>query len=140
MTPLVALYIASGVPFNTLILRGFFESLPSELEEAAAVDGASPFRTFWQIMLPLSWPGLVSTFLINFMSLWNEFFIALIFLRKENATLPLGLFYMAQKAEYSAQWTDLFAGILIASVPVLVVFALLHDQITKGVTAGAVKG
>lgn len=140
MTPLLLLYIASGVPFNTLVLRGFFVSLPSELEEAAAVDGASPFRTFWQIMLPLSWPGLVSTFLINFMSLWNEFFIALIFLKKESATLPLGLFYMAQRAEYTAQWTDLFAGILIATVPVLIVFALLQDQITRGITAGALKG
>jgi ABC-type glycerol-3-phosphate transport system permease component len=138
--PLMSLYIASGVPFNTMVLRGFFESLPSELEEAAAVDGASAFRTFWQIMLPLSWPGLVSTFLINFMSLWNEFFIALIFLRKENATLPLGLFYMAQRAEYTAQWTDLFAGMLIATVPVLIVFALLQDQITRGMTTGAIKG
>jgi raffinose/stachyose/melibiose transport system permease protein/N-acetylglucosamine transport system permease protein len=138
--PLMSLYIASGVPFNTMVLRGFFESLPSELEEAAAVDGASPFRTFWQIMLPLSWPGLVSTFLINFMSLWNEFFIALIFLRKENATLPLGLFYMAQRAEYTAQWTDLFAGMLIATIPVLIVFAILQDQITKGMTTGAIKG
>ena len=138
--PLMSLYIASGVPFNTMVLRGFFESLPSEMEEAAAVDGASPFRTFWQIMLPLSWPGLVSTFLINFMSLWNEFFIALIFLRKENATLPLGLFYMAQRAEYTASWTDLFAGMLIATVPVMIVFAFLQDQITKGMTTGAIKG
>ncbi|MGQ9515731.1 MAG: ABC transporter permease subunit, partial [Anaerolineae bacterium] len=92
------------------------------------------------IMLPLSWPGLVSTFLINFMSLWNEFFIALIFLKEKSATLPLGLFYMAQRAEYTAQWTDLFAGILIAMVPVLIVFAVLQDQITRGITAGALKG
>jgi ABC-type glycerol-3-phosphate transport system permease component len=140
LAPLILLYIASGIPFNTFVLRGFFESLPAEMEEAAAVDGASPFRTFWQIMLPLSWPGLVSAFLINFMSLWNEFFLALIFLRQETATLPLGLFYMAQRAEYTAQWTDLFAGILIATIPILIVFALLQDQITKGMTAGAVKG
>ena len=88
--PLVSLYIASGVPFNTLVLRGFFESLPQELEEAAAMDGASPFRTFWQIMLPLSWPGLVSTFLINFLSLWNEFFIALIFLKRGERDVAVG--------------------------------------------------
>jgi raffinose/stachyose/melibiose transport system permease protein/N-acetylglucosamine transport system permease protein len=74
------------------------------------------------------------------MSLWNEFFLALIFLRKENATLPLGLFYMAQRAEYTAQWTDLFAGIIIATVPILIVFALLQDQVTRGMTAGALKG
>lgn len=140
LLPLILIYIASGVPFNTFVLRGFFESLPSELEEAATVDGASPFRVFWQIMLPLAWPGLISTFLINFLSLWNEFFLALVFLRAEDATLPLGLFYMAQRALYTAQWTDLFAGILIVSVPVLVIFALLQDQITKGMTTGALKG
>ena len=140
MTPLVLLYIASGVPFNILVLRGFFESLPSALEEAATIDGASPLRVFWQIMLPLCRAGLVSVFLINFLSLWNEFFIALIFLRQQNATLPLGLFYMAQRADYSAQWTNVFAGMLIATVPVLIVFALLQDQITKGMTTGAIKG
>jgi len=140
MIPLILLYVASGVPFNTFILRGFFESLPSELEEAAVMDGASPFRAFWQIMLPLSWPGLISAFLINFMSLWNEFFLALIFLKKENATLPLGLFYMAQRAEYTAQWTDLFAGMIITTVPILIIFALLQKQITTGLTEGALKG
>jgi len=103
MTPLILLYIASGIPFNTFVLRGFLESLPSELEEAATVDGASPFRVFWQIMLPLAWPGLVSTFLINFLSLWNEFFLALIFLRQGNATLPLGLFYIAADSA-AATW------------------------------------
>jgi len=140
MTPLVLLYIASGIPFNTFVLRGFFESLPAELEEAATVDGASPFRVYWQIMLPLAWPGLVSVFLINFLSLWNEFFLALIFLRKETATLPLGLFYMAQRADYTAQWTDLFAGMLIATVPILIVFAVLQQQVTRGMTTGAIKG
>jgi ABC-type glycerol-3-phosphate transport system permease component len=140
MVPLVLLYIASGVPFNTFLLRGFFESLPSELEDAAAIDGASPFRTFWAVMLPLAWSGLVAAFLINFMSLWNEFFLALLFLKKENATMPLGLFYMAQRAEYTAQWTDLFAGMVISSIPILILFALLHDQITRGMTEGAIKG
>lgn len=140
MGPLLLIYITSGIPFNTFILRGFFESLPSELEEAATVDGASPFRVFWQIMLPLSLPGLASTFLINFLSLWNEFFLALIFLRKANATLPLGLFYLSQRAAYSAKWSDLFAAILIVSVPVLIVFAVLQKQVTRGMTAGAIKG
>lgn len=140
LVPLILIYVASGVSFNTFVLRGFFESLPSELEEAATMDGASPFRVFWQIMLPLSWPGLASTFLINFLSLWNEFFLALIFLRKEDATLPLGLFYVSQRAAYSAKWVELFAAVLIASVPVLIIFALLQNQVSRGMTAGAVKG
>jgi len=83
---------------------------------------------------------LVSAFLINFVSLWNEFFLALLFLKKNDATLPLGLFYMAQRAEYTAQWTDLFAGLLLATVPILIIFALLQNQIARGVTEGAVKG
>ena len=140
MTPLVLIYIASGVPFNILILRGFFESLPLELEEAATIDGASPFRVFWQIMLPLCRAGLVSAFLINFLSLWNEFFLALIFLKQQNATLPLGLYFMANNAEYTAKWTEVFAGMLIASIPILIIFALLQNQITKGMTSGAIKG
>jgi ABC-type glycerol-3-phosphate transport system permease component len=140
MVPLILLYIASGVPFNTLILRGFFESLPLELEEAAAIDGATPFRIFWQIMLPLCRGGLVAAFLINFLSLWNEFFLALIFLRQKNATLPLGLYIMANKAEYTAQWTDVFAAMFIASVPVFIIFAFLHNQIRRGLTTGAIKG
>jgi ABC-type glycerol-3-phosphate transport system permease component len=138
--PLIFLYIASGVPFNLIVLRGYFESLPTELEEAATIDGASPFRIFFTIMLPLSWPGLVSAFLINFMSLWNEFFLALLFLRKKNATMSLGLFYMAQRAEYTAQWTDLFAGMIISTIPILIIFALLQDHITRGMTEGALKG
>jgi ABC-type glycerol-3-phosphate transport system permease component len=140
LTPLIFLYIASGVPFNLIVLRGYFESLPTELEEAATIDGASPFRIFFAIMLPLSWPGLVSAFLINFMSLWNEFFLALLFLRKKNATMSLGLFYMAQRAEYTAQWTDLFAGMIISTIPILIIFALLQDHITRGMTEGALKG
>ena len=79
-------------------------------------------------------------FLLNFLSLWNEFFLALIFLRKESATLPLGLFYMQQRALHTAQWPEMFAGVLIATVPVLIVFALLQDQITRGMTTGALKG
>lgn len=140
LTPLILLYIASGVPFNLIVLRGYFESLPTELEEAATIDGASPFRIFFVIMLPLSWPALVSAFLINFMSLWNEFFLALLFLRKKNATMSLGLFYMAQRAEYTAQWTDLFAGMIISTIPILIIFALLQDHITYGMTEGALKG
>jgi ABC-type glycerol-3-phosphate transport system permease component len=137
---LIPLYVAMGISFNTVLLRGYFETLPNELEEAAAIDGASPFRTFWQIVLPLARPGLVSAFLINFLSCWNEFFLALIFLRSKDSTLPLGLYSMAQRAEYTAQWTDLFAGLIIASLPVLILFGLLQNQIERGMTAGAIKG
>lgn len=138
---LIILYTVAQLPFNTFVMTGFFRGLPTELEEAAAVDGASPFRAFWQIMLPLATPGLSSLIILGFLYGWNEFFYALIFVRDTaQRTIPLGLFYLDQTAQYSAAWVGLFAGMLMAAVPVLIVFALLQDQVAKGLTVGAIKG
>jgi ABC-type glycerol-3-phosphate transport system permease component len=138
---LIVLYIVAGFPFNTYVMTGFFKTLPTELEEAAAVDGASPFRTFWQIMLPLATPGVASLLILNFLSWWNEFFYALLFVReREQYTMPLGLMFLDQQAQYTARWVDLFAGMVLSVVPVLIVFALLQNRITQGLTVGAVKG
>jgi raffinose/stachyose/melibiose transport system permease protein/N-acetylglucosamine transport system permease protein len=140
LTPLILIYIASGIPFNTFVLGSYLASLPYEMEEAAAIDGASPFRTFWQIMVPLAMPGLVSVFFINFLSLWNEFFLALLFLRDENMTLAVGLFGLLRRAQYSGTWAEVFAGMIISVAPVLIIFAFLQQRITKGLTFGAIKG
>jgi ABC-type glycerol-3-phosphate transport system permease component len=138
---LAVLYTVGGLPFNTFVMTGFFKTLPTELEEAAAVDGASPFRTFWQVMLPLATPGIASLLILNFLTWWNEFFYALIFTKDKVAyTMPLGLFFLDQTAQYTAKWVNLFAGMMISIVPVLIVFALLQEQITKGLTVGALKG
>jgi raffinose/stachyose/melibiose transport system permease protein/N-acetylglucosamine transport system permease protein len=138
---LILLYTVIHLPFDTFVMTGFFKTLPTELEEAAAVDGASPFRTFWQVMLPLATPGIASLTILNFLGGWNEFFYALIFVKKDAArTVPLGLFYLDQQAQYAAKWVNLFAGMMISIVPVLIVFALLQEQITKGLTVGALKG
>lgn len=138
---LVVLYTVMNLPFNTFVMTGFYKTLPTELEEAAAMDGASPFRTFWQVMLPLAAPGFSSLLILNFLSGWNEFFYALVFTKEKYAqTMPLGLFYLDQTAQYTAKWVDLFAGMMISIVPVLIVFALLQEQVTKGLTVGALKG
>lgn len=138
---LILLYIVAGFPFNTYVMTGFFKTLPTEIEEAAAVDGASPFRTFWQIMLPLATPGVASLLILNFLSWWNEFFYALLFVReREEYTMPLGLMFLDQQAQYTARWADLFAGMVLSVVPVLIIFALLQNRITQGLTVGAVKG
>lgn len=138
---LIILYTVAQLPFNTFVMTGFYKGLPTELEEAAAVDGASPFRTFWQIMVPLAAPGISSLTILGFLYGWNEFFYALIFVKDEaERTMPLGLFYLDQTAQYTASWVGLFAGMLIAAVPVLIVFAMLQDQVAKGLTVGALKG
>jgi len=138
---LVVLYTVSGFSFNTYVMTGFYKTLPYEMEEAAALDGASPFRTFWQIMLPLVRPGIASLAILNFVSLWNEFFYALLFTQdKDKYTVTLGLVYLDQQAIYSGKWVGLFASMTITMIPVLLIFAVLQRQIVRGLTVGAIKG
>jgi ABC-type glycerol-3-phosphate transport system permease component len=138
---LIVLYTVAGFPFNTFVMVGFYKTLPMELEEAATMDGASPWRAFWQVMLPLATPGIGSLLILNFLSWWNEFFYALIFTKDKLAyTIPVGLVFLDQQAQYTAKWVDLFAGMIISIVPVLIVFALLQELVTKGLTVGALKG
>ena len=138
---LIVLYTVSGFSFNTYVMTGFYKTLPYEMEEAAALDGASPFRTFWQVMLPLVRPGIASLAILNFVSLWNEFFYALIFTQdKAKYTVTLGLVYLDQQAVYSGKWVGLFAAMTLTMIPVLVIFAVLQRQIVRGLTVGAIKG
>jgi ABC-type glycerol-3-phosphate transport system permease component len=138
---LIVLYTAGGVSFNTFVMTGFYKTLPFELEEAAALDGASPFRTFWQIMLPLARPGVASLMILNFVTWWNEFFYALLFIRdKSQYTVTLGLTYLDQQAVYTAKYVGLFAGMTLTMIPVLIIFGLLQKQIARGLTVGALKG
>jgi ABC-type glycerol-3-phosphate transport system permease component len=138
---LVLVYATYNLPFNVFVLVGFMKTLPFELEEAAAIDGAGPTRAFISVILPLLGPGLASVAIISFLQNWNEFFYALLLIHSpEKMTLPLGLFQLGQAADYATNWVTLFAGMMITVVPVLLVFALLQGQITKGLTAGALKG
>lgn len=138
---LIVLYTVSGFSFNTYVMTGFYKTLPYEMEEAAALDGASPFRTFWQVMLPLVRPGIASLAILNFVSLWNEFFYALLFTQdKANYTVTLGLVYLDQQATYSGKWVGLFASMTLTMIPVLAIFAILQRQIVRGLTVGAIKG
>lgn len=138
---LVLVYATYNLPFNVFVLVGFMRTLPGELEEAAAVDGAGPARAFVSVVLPLLGPGLASVTIISFLNNWNEFFYALVLIHSpEKMTLPLGLFQLGQAAEYGTNWISLFAGMMITLVPVLLIFALLQDHITKGLTTGALKG
>lgn len=138
---LILVYATYNLPFNVFVLVGFMRTLPGELEEAAAVDGAGPARTFVSVILPLLGPGLASVTIISFLNNWNEFFYALVLIHSpDKMTLPLGLFQLGQAAEYGTNWVTLFAGMMITVVPVLVLFALMQNQVTKGLTAGALKG
>ena len=138
---LILIYIAGGLPFSIFVLTGFFRTLPTEMEEAALMDGASPWKTFWMIMLPLAKPGLITVSIFSFINTWNEFFWSLILLRSGKLyTLARGLQTLFWNMSTESRWTELFAGLVIVMLPLIIVFILLQDRITEGLTVGAIKG
>ncbi|GGM47229.1 sugar ABC transporter permease [Longimycelium tulufanense] len=141
LTGLFVLYVALSVPFTVFLLSGFFGSLPEELEEAAAIDGAGAIRTFVQIVLPLARNGLLTALILNLIGLWNETFIALVFIQDSaKQTLSLSLLGFLQTQQYSgADYGTLFAGVCILVLPMLALYLWLGRRIIEGMTVGAVK-
>jgi ABC-type glycerol-3-phosphate transport system permease component len=141
---LILVYTANGLPFAIFILGGFFRSLPRSLYEAAVIDGCGEFTAFWRVMLPLARPGLVTVAIFQFIGVWKEYFYAFMLLGGDvdgNArTLPLGLANLSITAQYRSNYGMLFAGIVLVTLPILILYLLLQRQIVKGVAAGALKG
>jgi raffinose/stachyose/melibiose transport system permease protein len=140
-TPLALIgpYTAFGLAFGTYIMKGFFEELPRELEEAARIDGATDARIFWQIMLPLTRPALATISIFLFLQNWNEFLFALTFITESaSRTLPTGI-YALISSEFYGNYPLLAAGLVIFSVPVLVLYFIFQQQFIEGLTAGALK-
>jgi raffinose/stachyose/melibiose transport system permease protein len=132
---LALVYAASGVPFSVFVMSAFFRGLPREVEEAARVDGAGEFRIFWQVMVPLVKPAIATVLVFRFVPLWNDFFFPLVLLRTTSKyTLPVGLTQFF--GEYQTNWSALFAGLVIATVPLVVLFLVATKQIVAGLTAG----
>ena len=141
---ILLVYVAFGMPFAIFILTGFFKSLPSSLHESALIDGASEFRAFWSIMLPLARPGLITVGIFSFLATWNEFFMAFMFLSGEGSqylrTLPLGLANITIVSQYRSDWGMAFAGLVLIMAPTMMVYVFLQQYLTKGITLGALKG
>ncbi len=136
---LIGPYVALGLPFAVLILRGFFEGLPKEIEEAAIVDGASRFTIYWRILLPLTRPALATVGVFIGLASWNDFLLPMLFLTKnELATLPTGLLIF--QFDNIVRQEHRFALIVMMMLPVVAVFLMLQRQFMLGLTAGAVKG
>jgi len=141
---LILVYTANGLPFAVFILAGFFKSLPRSLYEAAVIDGCSEASAFWRVLLPLAKPGLVTVAILQFIGIWKEYFFAFMFTSGEAGagvrTLPLGLANLSITSQYHSDYGMLFAGLVIVTVPILIVFIALQKHLVKGVTAGALKG
>jgi raffinose/stachyose/melibiose transport system permease protein len=136
---LVLVYSVFGIPLGVLVLTGFFQALPKDLEDAARIDGASHFQIFSRIMLPLTRPALAAVVILNGVWMWNDFFLGLILLTQETSqTLPVGI--MAFRGTYTTEWGLIFASVTISVVPVVAAYLLLSRQFIAGLTAGSVKG
>jgi len=138
-TGLVLVYGTTSIPFSVWMLKGYFDTIPKELEEAAVIEGASAGTIFWRIIIPLAKPALAITALFSFMSAWNEFILAATFMDKEDMyTAPVGLRFFV--GGFSQQWGYFAAGSIIVSVPVVFLFLYLQKYLVSGLTAGSVKG
>ena len=137
---LIIYYGAGPIVFNTLILTAFMKGQPKELDEAAYIDGASYWQTFWHVGLPLARPALLTVNVFNFMRYYNDFIHPLLFIRDtEKHPLSVAIYSMAQAMTYKADWVTLFAGFVIMMVPTIVVYSVFQNYITQNLNIGALK-
>lgn len=135
----VLAYTATALPFCTWTMKGYYDTIPRSVEEAALVDGMDEVGAFWRVTLPLSAPALVITFLFSFMAGWSEYMVARVLLvSQELYTLPLGLESLA--SAFQTEWANYAAGSLLVAVPVVLLFLALSRYLVDGLTLGGVKG
>lgn len=138
LTGIVLVYTAFAIPYCTWTMKGYFDTIPVSIDEAALIDGCGRFRTFFSVVLPLTLPGLLSTTLFSFIQGWNEFAVANIFLKiYDKWTAPVGL--TTFKGQYTTNWNAIMAGGIIITIPVVVIFWILQRHLISGMTAGGVK-
>ena len=138
---LILTYLTFSLPFTVWVLANFFKGMPAELEQAALVDGATPFQTFYLVLLPLAAPGLVTTGLLAFISAWNEFLFALTFTIDTKArTVPVTIAQFGGKSSFELPWGSIMAASVTVTVPLIVLVLIFQRRIMAGLTAGAVKG
>jgi ABC-type glycerol-3-phosphate transport system permease component len=137
---LIVVYAAQALPVSIWMLRNFVATVPRELEEAAAIDGASAVKIFWRILLPLVAPGLVATSIFAFITAYNEFIVALTFLAQAHSTYTLPIYVTYFFGRGGAEWGPIMAASTMYTIPVVIVFLIIRRRLVGGLVAGAVKG
>ncbi|MGH3171597.1 MAG: carbohydrate ABC transporter permease [Trebonia sp.] len=140
LTGLVVVYIAFALPVTIWMLRNFVAAVPRDLEEAAAIDGAGPVRVFWNVLLPLVAPGLVTTSVFAFIFAWNEFVFALTFIGTDQSKFTLPIYVQYFFGRGANNWGDIMASSVLFTIPVMVFFLVVQRRLRSGMIAGAVKG
>lgn len=137
---LILLYVGINVPYTTIFLLTFFCNISRTYEEAAAIDGCPPMRTFWKIMFPMAQSGIVTVTIFNFINIWNEYFLSLIFANSDKLKpVAPGLYSMINSMKYTGDWAGMFAAVIIVFLPTFILYIFLSEKIIGGVTGG-IKG
>lgn len=135
----IVVYISGSVAFGTLLYTSFMKGIPLEIEEAAKIDGCSPFQTFWKVVFPLLGPCTASMVVLNGLGIWNDFLMPYLVLPSDKAkTIMVEVYKFV--GQYTARWDIVFAGAVVAIIPALILYVLLQKYFVKGITAGAAKG
>lgn len=142
LSTLIVLYTAMNVPYTVYFLTAFFSTVPSSLADAAMIDGCTESKALWKIMIPMASPGIITVTVFNFMVIWNEYFMALIFANGNDKirTLSMGLQSIISSMTYTGNWAGLFAAVIVVLVPTLILYFFLSEKIVSGITGGGVKG
>ena len=137
---LMLAYAVTAIPFSVWILKGYYDTIPFDLEEAAKIDGCTEFQAFYRVLLPLSLPALAIVFLLNFLAAWGEFFMARVLVggREELLTWTLGI--QRFQAQFQTQWADLSAASILVSIPIVLLFVYISKYLVSGLTLGGIKG
>lgn len=136
---LAIIYMSTALPFTIYLLSNFFQSISKTYEEAAYIDGASHFTTMLKIMAPMARPSIITVILFNFLAFWNEYIIALTLLPGPNKTLPVGLMTLMAASRGAANYGRLYAGMVIVMLPTLILYIIVQQKLTEGMTAGGSK-
>ncbi len=137
---LISLFVGTKIPYTTIFLMVYFENISSTYEEAAAIDGCHPIKTFWKIVFPLVQGGIVTVTIFNFINIWNEYFLSLLFVNSDKLRpVALGLFSMINGMQYSGDWSGLFASVILVFLPTFIIYIVLSKKII-GSLVGGIKG
>lgn len=134
---LIFLYVGTNIPYTVIYLYSYFRNISRSYEEAAEIDGCTPTRAFWQILLPMAQSGVASVTIFNFINVWNEYFISLIFGNKDQLkSVAVGIFGLMNTMKYTGDWGGMFAAVIIVFLPTLVMYLFLSKKIIAAITGG----
>lgn len=137
---LALVYASTALPFTIYLLSSYLQTLPSDFEEAANIDGAGYYRTMFSVMLPMAMPSIIIVILFNFLLFWNEYIVALTLMPSDNQTLPVGLLNLMAAERAATNYGPLYAGMVIVMLPTIILYIVLQKRLTQGMTVGGVKG